>query len=236
MLSYHADYSENLLRKGYHEAAEQAEEALGPLAGVVGLKAHAHLHDPPAQNDDAQGLDDGEDKFRQIVDDGERIGPGGESRDGQRRAEGQEQNGGEVEAAGPVPLPELLAGEICAGMGAMGNLAVEPADFKLDAADPLPGLLVLLDDREAAHGGILKGEGLGVVGVYLDRLAPGVGVQDIAGQGLQLRDNDGPGDAGNDDLSLGVGGIEAVGGNFAAVQVHVGAVRIGNLEFQKLYQ
>ena len=114
--SYHTDDRQNLLRKGDHEAAEQAEEALGPLAGVVGLKAHAHLHDPPAQDDDAQGLNDREDKFRQIVDDGEGVAAsGGEGRDRQSGAEGQEQNGGEIEAAGPVPLPELLAGEICAG-------------------------------------------------------------------------------------------------------------------------
>ena len=124
-MSYHADYSENLLRKGYHEAAEQAEETLGPLAGVMGLKAHAHLHDPPAQDDDAQGLDDGEDKIREVIDDGEGIAAsGGEGRDGQRGAEGQDQDGGEVEAAGPVPLPELLACEIRAGMGVFSKVRV----------------------------------------------------------------------------------------------------------------
>ena len=92
-------YGRTLLRKGYHEAAEQAEEALGPLAGVVGLKAHTHLHDAPAQDDDAQGLDDRENKIRQVVDDGEGVAAsGGEGRDRQRGAEGQDQNGGEVEA------------------------------------------------------------------------------------------------------------------------------------------
>ena len=126
---------------------------------------------------------------------------------------GQRDNAGPVRGIGP------------------DNLAVELADFKLHAADPLPGFLVLLDDGETSDGRIFKGDGLRVVGIHLDCLAPGVGVQDIAGQGLQLRDDDSPGDAGNDDLALGVGGIEAVGGNPAAVQVHIGAICVGDLEF-----
>ena len=73
----------------YHQAAEQTEEALGPLAGVVGLKAHAHLDNAPAQDDDAQGLDDGEDEVAQVVDDSQRVGtPSSEGRDGQCGAEG----------------------------------------------------------------------------------------------------------------------------------------------------
>lgn len=91
----------------------------------MGLKAHTHLHDLPAQDDDAQGLDDGEDEVGQVVDNGKRVtASGGKGRDGQRGADGQDQNGGEVEAAGPVPPPELLAGEICAWMGTMGKVVL----------------------------------------------------------------------------------------------------------------
>ena len=55
---------QNLLGKGDDQAAEEAEEALGALAGVVALDAHAHLHHTPAQDNDADGLDAGEDKVR----------------------------------------------------------------------------------------------------------------------------------------------------------------------------
>ena len=227
--SYHADHAQNFLRKGYHEAAEQAEEALGPLAGVVGLKAHAHLHDPPAQNDDAQGLSG---EAVHLADNGAPDLAVGDLQSGGAAVLHFDLVGLAVQAValGGFQLRHLIpalvglgqsdnAGTV-RGIGA-DNLAVELADLKLNAADTLPGFLILLDDGKSSNGRILKGDGLGVVGVHLDRLALGVGVQDVAGQGLQLRDDDGPGDAGNDDLALGIGGIEAVGGNLAAVLASV---------------
>lgn len=57
---------------------------------AVALDAHANLHHAPAQDDDAQGTNDGEDKVGKIVDDTERI-VCGHSGDCQER-NGQYQN------------------------------------------------------------------------------------------------------------------------------------------------
>ena len=85
MCSDCADGGENFFCKGDHQTAEQAQEALGTLAGVMRLDAHAYLYDAPAEDDDADGLDDIENKIRQAADNGQRI-IGGQGRD---RAEGQ---------------------------------------------------------------------------------------------------------------------------------------------------
>ena len=61
MASYHADGGQDLLGEGNEHTAEQAEEALAALAGVVALDAKANLHHAPAQDDDADGPDAGED-------------------------------------------------------------------------------------------------------------------------------------------------------------------------------
>ena len=73
---HRADQRQNLLGKGDKQAAEQTQQALRPLAGVVALDAHAHLHDAPAEDNDADGLDDRKDKVGQVVDDGQRITAG----------------------------------------------------------------------------------------------------------------------------------------------------------------
>ena len=73
----HANGGQDFLCKGNQQAAEEAQEALRSLAGVVALDTHAHLHHAPAQDDDANGLDAGENEGGQVVDDGQRITTGG---------------------------------------------------------------------------------------------------------------------------------------------------------------
>ena len=120
--SYHANGAQDFLCKSDHQAAEQTEKALGALAGVVGLKAHAHLDNAPAQDDDAKGLDDGKDKVAQVIDNSQGVGaPGGEGRDGQHGAEGQDQDGGGVETAGTAVAAALLAGK--GGVGVLRGFA-----------------------------------------------------------------------------------------------------------------
>lgn len=72
-----ADSREDLLCKGNHKPAEQAQEALGSLAGVMALDRHTDLDDAPAEDNNADGLDRGKDKVRQIVDHRDRIAAGG---------------------------------------------------------------------------------------------------------------------------------------------------------------
>ena len=69
----HPHQSKDLLGEGYEQSAEETEEALGSLAGVVGLDGHAHLHYTPAQDDNANGLDAGENEVREVVYNGQGI-------------------------------------------------------------------------------------------------------------------------------------------------------------------
>ncbi len=71
--SQDADGGKYLLGEGDQQAAEQTQKALGALAGVVGLDGHTDLDDAPAQDDDADGPDRGEDEVGQVVDDGEGV-------------------------------------------------------------------------------------------------------------------------------------------------------------------
>lgn len=58
------------------------------LFGIVGLDAHAHLHNAPDQDDNTQSLDDGENEVRQVIDDSEggRTGSKGQGVQGRETA------------------------------------------------------------------------------------------------------------------------------------------------------
>ncbi len=60
MLYSHTNEGQNLLGKGNQQAAEQAQEAQGALAGIVALDAHIYLHHTPAQDDDTHSPDTNE--------------------------------------------------------------------------------------------------------------------------------------------------------------------------------
>ena len=66
----------------------------------MGLDGHTHLHDAPAQDNDAQGLDDGKDEVAHIVYDSQRVACGSHCGAGQSAAEHKRQNAGRIEAAG----------------------------------------------------------------------------------------------------------------------------------------
>ena len=65
--------SKSPLAKAIIRPPKRHRKPLRPLAGVVRLDAHAHLHDAPAENDNAQSLDDGKHEVRQIPHDGQRV-------------------------------------------------------------------------------------------------------------------------------------------------------------------
>ena len=76
-ISERADAGEDFLGKGDHKPAEQTPEALRTLACVMALDRHADLDDAPAEDNDADRLDCGENEVGEIVDHGDRIGVGG---------------------------------------------------------------------------------------------------------------------------------------------------------------
>lgn len=70
------------------------------MACIVGLDRHAHLHNAPAQNDDADGADAGKDEVGEIVYNGERVAACGKGRGGPH---GQGQGG-----SAPIALSLFL--------------------------------------------------------------------------------------------------------------------------------
>ena len=102
---YHADSGQNLLGKSDKQTAEYAEDALGALGGVVRLDGHTQLDDAPAQHDHADGLNARKNKGAEIVDNGKGVGVGGQGRAGQGGAQGQHEDAGEIETAGPSGPP-----------------------------------------------------------------------------------------------------------------------------------
>ena len=85
--------SEDLLGKGDHNTASNGEHAVGPLRGVVALEGQAQLEDTEAQQDQADGSNQGEDELGKVVDYRQRIvrGKGRDNHNGQRQNEAGKQ-------------------------------------------------------------------------------------------------------------------------------------------------
>ena len=73
MFSSPCDEGEDLLCKGDHDAAGNGEHAVGPLGGVVALEGQAQLEDAEAQQDEADGPDEGKNEVAQICHNRQRI-------------------------------------------------------------------------------------------------------------------------------------------------------------------
>ena len=58
------DQGENLLGKGDDNAARHGEHAIGALGGIVALEGQAYLQNTEAQQDEANGADQREEKSR----------------------------------------------------------------------------------------------------------------------------------------------------------------------------
>ena len=99
---------------------------------------------------------------------------------------------------------------LVSGVGA-DDLSIQLADLELDAANALPGFLVLFYDGEAAARCVVEAEGLDLAGFDLDGL--GRGVQDIALHRLDLPCGDGGarGQVIDDNAAIFVGDKLAVG-------------------------
>ena len=139
---------------------------------------------------------------------------------------------------------EVIDGDAPVGIGDI--LAVAGADRgpvivrhqELDAFQRLVvGASNKLLDHQRCAGGIVERQLLRIVGVHHNRLAAAGLVNHIAGESLYLRDHQRPHHAGNLDLAVGVGVIEAVGGGPAALIRHKLASGGSDLEgnaFQRL--
>ena len=62
------DERKDFLGEENDNAAEEGQEAVGPLAGVMAFKGQAHLNDAETQKDNADGLDGSKDEVAELVD------------------------------------------------------------------------------------------------------------------------------------------------------------------------
>ena len=110
------------------------------------------------------------------------------------------------------------------------HLTAGIGDEEGHALDGIGGAVHILLDGQRLLGSVVKRKDLRVLGVDLHRLRLGGRVDGIALNGAGLLRHDGPGDAGDVDLPVGVGGIEAVGGQMPVGIVHIAAPGIGQLK------
>ena len=76
------DKVKDFFGKRHHEAAGQRQKSLGTLGRVVALEGQTDLHHAPAQQDEADGTDQGKDEGGKVVHHPQRIA-GGKSRGGE---------------------------------------------------------------------------------------------------------------------------------------------------------
>ena len=122
------DKGEDLLSKGNDNAARDGQHTVGPLGGVVALEGQAKLEDAEAQQDQADGPDQGKDEVAQIGHNLQGIaarsgsGEGGDDHDGH----GQHQTGEDGVSPLGAALNLLLALQgvqgLLGGLGLLENL------------------------------------------------------------------------------------------------------------------
>ena len=95
------DEGQDFLGEGDDDAAGQGQEAVGTLAGIVGLEGKAHLNNAPAQQDQAHSPDEAEDELTEVVDNGQGIG-GGEGGSGHERHKRDSHHCVAVDAEAPL--------------------------------------------------------------------------------------------------------------------------------------
>ena len=121
------------------------------------------------------------------------------------------------------------------GHGVHQGVIRHPADIEGGVGDAL--CLVRrtdLDELHTAHRRVVEPEFLRIIRVDHHGLTLCVRVDGISGDALYLSHNHCAGDAGEDDLALRIGPIQAIGGQLAALVREIGAVRAGDLELYSL--
>ena len=112
---------------------------------------------------------------------------------------------------------------------------IHPTDLKGGVGNPLRGLaLVYLDEFQPTHRIVIEPQFLRVIRPNNHCLALGVGVNGVALDALYLSDDQCAGDIGEDNLALGIGPVQAVGGQMAILVCKVGTIRIGDFELDAL--
>ena len=89
--------------------------------------------------------------------------------------------------------------------------------------------MIDLDDLNTAHRVVIEPQLLRIIRIDYHGLTLGIGVDGVPLDALYLSYDQCAGDR-EDDLALGIGPVQAVGGQMAILVCKVGAIRIGDLE------
>ena len=120
---------------------------------------------------------------------------------------------------------------ILAGGHGVDEFIVHFADLEGGVGDTLcPVRLVDFDDLHASDGLVVEGQRLGVRGVDDDGLTLASRVDSVSRDRLGLFDHDGAGDAGNHDLTIFIGLVEALAGQVAVGVVYIAALGVGQFK------
>ncbi len=96
------------------------------------------------------------------------------------------------------------------------------------------GALHELPNYQRRGGRIVEVDGLRIIRIHHQRLRPGIGVDAVAGNRLQLCHHNGAGDAGEDDLAVAVGVVDAIRGHLPVFIIHDLPVGVLDLELHAL--
>ena len=120
---------------------------------------------------------------------------------------------------------------ILAGGHGVDEFIVHLADLKSGVGDAFCSIcLVDLDDLHASDGLVVEGQRLGVRGVDDDGLTLVSRIDSVSRDRLGLFDHDGAGDAGNHDLTIFIGLVEALAGQVAVGVVYIAALGVGQFK------
>lgn len=75
------------------------------------------------------------------------------------------------------------------------DFTIDFANLELDTTEPLSGVLIGLDNLQAAGRSVIEGQRLKIIGIDYDGLGSGLFIDHIAGDGLRLCDDQRANDA-----------------------------------------
>ena len=145
-----------------------------------------------------------------------------------------------------LALNDGIPATLCVGdaddavaVGGIGpeDFTIDFTNLELDTTEPLSGVLIGLDDLQAASRDVIHDQSLKIVGVNNDGLASCGFIDGVARDRFHFRHNKCADNISDEDLTICVSHIKAVGRELTTLICHKAAVAIGDAElnpFQRL--
>ena len=117
------------------------------------------------------------------------------------------------------------------------DLTIDFANLELDTTEPLSGVLIRLDDLQAARRDVIHDQSLKIVGVDNDGLGSCGFIDGVARNRFHFRHNKCADNISDEDLTICVSHIKAVGRELTTLICHEATIAVGDAEldpFQRL--